>query len=341
MNLKELSDKLGLSPTTVSRALNGYPEVNLRTRQRVEEAAKRHNYAPNSRAKRLATGRSMTIGHLLPMSSEHEMVNPVFADFIAGAGERYTDCGYGLLLSVVLDQNETATYRKLAQNGDVDGFVVHGPKVDDPRIPMLHELGLPFVVHGRSSAVEKPYCWVDVNNRSAFRRATDLLLDLGHRRIALINGIAEMDFVMRRESGFRDAHADRKVELDDALILNAEMNETNGYRSAMALLQHEEPPTGIVISSMISAIGVRRAMSDLALVPGRDVSLVVHDDDLSYFRNDGQVPIYTATRSSVRMAGRLSADMLLKQIEENSDTPEQILLEADLIVGQSTGSVPV
>ena len=83
MKLKELARILGLSQTTVSRALNGYPEVSEATRARVAEAARRHNYRPNVRARALATGRAMTIGHVLPVSTRHEMVNPVFADFIA------------------------------------------------------------------------------------------------------------------------------------------------------------------------------------------------------------------------------------------------------------------
>ena len=68
MNLKQLSATLGLSPTTVSRALNGYPEVNEETRLRVAEAAFRHNYRPNTRAKSLATGRAMAIGHVISLS---------------------------------------------------------------------------------------------------------------------------------------------------------------------------------------------------------------------------------------------------------------------------------
>ena len=88
MNLKELATNLGLSPTTVSRALNGYPEVNEATRERVVAAAKRHNYLPNTRAIRLATGRAMAVGHVIPISTKHEIVNPVFADFIAQIGAR-------------------------------------------------------------------------------------------------------------------------------------------------------------------------------------------------------------------------------------------------------------
>ena len=201
MNLKELSEKLGLSPTTVSRALNGYPEVSESTRRRVVEAARKFNYSPNARATRLATGRAMAIGHLLPVSKEHEMVNPVFSDFIAGAGERYAQEGYDLLLSVVRDEDEAETYRDLATRGAVDGVVLHGPKINDPRIDFLTELGLPFVVHGRSSAISAEYNWVDVNNRRAFERATTLLLDLGHRDIALMNGLSDMDFAARRAAG--------------------------------------------------------------------------------------------------------------------------------------------
>ena len=87
MNLKSLAEELGLSQTTVSRALNGYPEVSEATRQRVEEAARRHNYRPNSRAKGLATGRAMVIGQVIPTSVQHEMVNPIFGDFVAGASQ--------------------------------------------------------------------------------------------------------------------------------------------------------------------------------------------------------------------------------------------------------------
>ncbi len=340
MNLKELSDHLGLSPTTVSRALNGYPEVSERTRKRVEEAAKQHNYSPNARAKRLATGRAMSIGHLLPMSKEHEMVNPVFADFITGAGKRYAEEGYDLLLSVVRDEDEEETYRDLATRGAVDGVVIHGPKVNDPRIALLTELGLPFVVHGRSSEVNAGYNWVDVNNRRAFERATALLLDLGHRRIALLNGLADMDFAARRFAGFREALAARDLAPEADLISHAEMTETYGYQRMQELLALPAPPTAVIVSSIIPALGVRRALVDAGLKLAEDISVVIHDDDLSYFRNDGDVPTYTATRSSVREAGRITAEMLLSAITRGAGAPQNILLEAELMVGQSTGPAP-
>lgn len=340
MNLKELSQKLGLSQTTVSRALNGYPEVSEATRLRVAEAARLYNYSPNKRAMGLATGRSMTIGHVLPTFTQHEMVNPVFGDFVAGALETYGELGYDMLFSKVTDQDEAKTYRDMKRKGSVDGLVLQGPRVNDERIGILNEIGLPFVVHGRSSGVTEDYCWVDVNNKSSFRRATDFLLDLGHERIALINGLEEMDFAERRREGYLEALEARGISADPALMRSSEMTEVYGHHQTRDMLKLPNPPTAILASSLISAIGVRRAIEEARLVMGRDVSVVTHDDDLSYLKNGQDVPIFTATRSSVREAGNRLAEILMDQIHNPGAGPKHELLEADLVVGRSTGPAP-
>lgn len=339
MNLKELATKLGLSPTTVSRALNGYPEVNEATRERVMAAAKRHNYHPNTRAIRLATGRAMAVGHVIPIANRHEIVNPVFADFIAGAGETYSRNNYDMVLSVVPDDEEEATYRGLKSKGNVDGVIVHAPRTQDPRIALLREIGLPFVVHGRATGATEPYCWLDVNNRRAFQRATEFLLDLGHGRIALVNGLEFMDFAIRRRTGYLDALTARGIAPAPELMTSDEMTEISGFRAVQRMLALPHPPTAILCSSMISGMGARRAVESAGLAVGRDVSIIIHDDDLSYMKNGEDVPIFTATRSSVREAGRLAAEMLLDVIAHPGAGPQQRLLEAELIIGQSTGPV--
>lgn len=341
MNLKELSSKLGLSQTTVSRALNGYPEVNEATRNRVLQAARKFNYAPSTRAKGLATGQALAIGHVIPVSSNHEMVNPIFGDFIAGAGEVYARNGYEMILSI-LDENqsEEQVYRGLKSRRAVDGVVVHGPRMDDPRISLLREIDLPFVVHGRASGVNLPYTWLDVNNRRAFNRATEFLLDLGHRRIGLINGLEVMDFAHRRRAGYVDALQAHGLDPDPALMSSGEMTEEFGFVATARYLALENPPTAILASSMISALGVRRAIETAGLVMGRDVSVITHDDALSYMRNGGDIPIFTATRSSVRDAGRQLATMLLNKIANPTAPDQQQLLEVELMVGQSTGPAP-
>lgn len=340
MNLKDLSSLLGLSQTTVSRALNGYPEVSEATRLRVQKAARDHHYEPNARAKGLATGRSRTIGHVIPTSQSHEMVNPVFGDFISGVGEVYGKNGYDMTMSIIATEQELDTYRMLRARGSVDGVVVHAPSMDEPRISLLRDLGLPFVVHGRASNVTEGYSWLDVNNTSAFRRATDFLLDLGHRRIALINGQEHMDFAHRRRRGYLAALQARDVSVRPDLMRSDEMTEIFGYRSAREMLRSDAPPTAFLTSSMITAIGVRRAIADEGLTMGRDISVVTFDDDLSYLKNGDDIPIFTATRSSVRQAGVLLAQMLIDMIDTPGAGPKTRLLEAELIAGSSTGPCP-
>lgn len=339
MTLKELADSLGLSPTTVSRALNGYPEVREETRWRVLEAARKAHYRPNTRAKSLATGRAQAIGHIIPVTSKHEIVNPVFADFIAGAGETYSRAGYDMVLTVVNDEDEAQAYRDLQARGTVDGVIVHAPRMNDMRIPLLTELGMPFVVHGRASGCLMPYSWLDINNQRGFARATDFLLDLGHRRIALVNGLELLDFAYRRRKGVTQAMQARGLTPDPALMYNVEMTETIGYEVASTLLALPDPPTAMLASSMILAIGIRRAATDAGLRLGRDLSVIIHDDELSYLRNGTAEPMFTAVRSSVRQAGREAAELLLDLVSNPGTGPLTRLLEVELTVGASTGPV--
>lgn len=340
MNLKSLAEMLGLSQTTVSRALNGYPEVSEATRQRVQEAARKFNYTPNSRAKGLATGRTMMIGQVIPTTLRHEMVNPVFGDFVAGASQALAGHGYDMVITRVADDAEMRVYQEFRARGVVDGVILQGPSIEDPRISQLNAINLPFIVHGRSSGISESYSWVDVNNRRSFQHATQFLLDLGHRRIALINGLEHMDFAWRRRRGYVQALEERGVFPDPMLMRSAEMTEDYGHRETAELLRSETPPTAFLCASMIAAIGVRRAIQEAGLQMGRDISVITHDDDLSYLKNGTDVPIFTATRSSVRHAGELLAEQLVRLINEPDLAPIQTMLEAELVVGRSTGPAP-
>ncbi|MBF9036387.1 substrate-binding domain-containing protein [Rhodobacterales bacterium HKCCE2091] len=339
MNLKELAASLKLSQTTVSRALNGYPEVREETRRRVLAAAKAANYQPNSRARRLATGRAMAVGHVVTLSDQGQMINPVFSDFMAGAGEVYAREGYDLVLSIVPAGEEERAYRQLASNGSVDGVMVQSPRPDDPRIALLQEIGMPFVVHGRTTARDS-HSWLDIANTTAFRRATDLLLDLGHRRIALLNGEEKLDFARRRRNGYVAALEARGIAPDPALIAGAEMTEAYGYARARALLDGRSPPTAFLASSVLVAFGVGRAVGERGLALGREVSLVTHDDVLSYLSNDRDGPHFTATRSPIRAAGARCAEMLIGLICNPGTGPVQELWPVDLTVGRTTGPCP-
>ncbi|MEV8465418.1 substrate-binding domain-containing protein [Fluviibacterium sp. DFM31] len=339
MNLKDLSSLLGLSQTTVSRALNGYPEVSEATRARVLEAAAAHGYRPDSRARSLATGRAMAVGLVVPVNSRHERVNPIFADFIAGAGDVLSARGYDIMLSLASGEDEAETYRSLAARGRVDGVIVQAPLIRDWRIKMLRDLGLPFVVHGRISGEDAAYSWIDMDNRRAFRKATDHLLDLGHSRIALLNGLRDMDFAHRREDGFLQGMAARGLSPLARHIQNAPMTEDFGYAATTAMLEAEDAPTAILTASVLVAFGARRAIEAKGLKVGRDVSIVTHDDVLTYLPNTGDPPMFTATRSSVRRAGEQALEMLLQLIDAPGCGPLQTLMEAELVQGTSSGPV--
>lgn len=335
--LKDLAGELGLSQTTVSRALNGFPEVNEETRRRVLEAAERLNYRPSARARSLATGQTMTIAHVLTFSDRHEMMNPVYGDFIFGASETYREAGYHIHLAVVADGDQEQVYRNLAAERLVDGVLVQAPMTGDPRIALLSEIGLPFVVHGRASlGDDEGYAWVDVNNRKSFAAATCRLIALGHRRIALVNGPEALDFARRRRDGYEAALAEAGLPPRAGYVVHGEMTESRGYEATRAMLALSEPPTAILTSSILLALGVGRAAAEAGLRLGQDLSLITHDDDLSYLRNGTGTPMFAATRSSVRAAGRIAAELLIEQIAGGA-APAHRLLEAEQIDGPSAG----
>lgn len=338
MNLKDLSSILGISQTTISRALNGYPEVNKDTRTRILEAAKKFNYKPNLNATRLATGRSMAIGHVIPLSAKGEMVNPVFSDFFAGVGEACGRQGYDLLLSVVDDKDHKRAYRELAERGAVDGLIMQFPAVTDLRIKILNEIGMPFVVHGRSLNESSNYSWLDINNTAAFHCATNHLLDQGHTRIALINGDESLDFAARRKKGYESALLERGIMPKPEFMRSGRMTESSGQVAASEMMRLRPCPTAYLTSSILSAIGVRQAVHEAGFSIGHDISIATHDDDLSYLKNSGEVPQFTATRSSVRDAGRRCADILLELIRNPASGPICELWEVELLAGESTGA---
>ncbi|MCF3973343.1 LacI family DNA-binding transcriptional regulator [Paracoccus salsus] len=336
MNLKTFARLVGMSQTTVSRAMNGHPEVSARTRDRLIEAARLHGYAPNAHARSLAIGHAATLGCVIPLSGRNEIVNPIYTDFLAGLGEECAQRRFEINLTVVADAEQDDAYRALKSKGLIGGVVVQFPRRDDSRPTLLNQIGLPFVVHGRVTGHQGPYSWVDVNNRHAFHRATCFLLQLGHRRIALLNGDQQLDFAARRRDGYLNALAEAGITPQPALMLSDEMTTAYGYAGTLRLLEQDNPPTAILCASTMIAQGVNQALDERGLRLGADMSVITFDDDLSYSRNPAAVPVFTAMRSPVRQAGRRIAAMLISKIENADDSAMHELMEAELVVGRST-----
>ena len=331
MNLKQLSDMLALSQTTVSRALNGYPEVSEETRRRVADAAKRHGYRPNPSARRLATGKAGMIGYVMPTGAAVD-IDPHFVEFLSGLGDYARSHELDLVLSPAAADEEETTYRRVVANKQVDAVYVSSPRPADRRIALLNQLGIPFIVHGRSEGLGFDYAFMDIDNEAAFHEAARLLIQLGHDKIGLINGDVSQTFAIFRERGARRALAASGLTLAAERVRSVAMTEENGFRAAMSLLQAETPPTAILCSSLIMALGVVRAIRDLGLTIPGDVSLVAHDDVFPWLKPENfSVPL-TTTRSSIRAAGQRIAERLAAKLSGLETEPRGEVWPVDLVV---------
>lgn len=339
VDLKALAQHLGLSQATVSRALHGHRAIRAATRERVAAAAEELGYRPNSSAQRLATGRANAIGLVFPLE-RLQLLESHFVDFLTGVSELVTRHDQDLVMSPFID-NEEVVLRRLASSRSVDGIIISGPHVHDGRIPLLHSLGLPFVVHGRTETT-LPYAFIDIDNEAVFAKAADLLLDLGHRRIATLNGPAEFHYAAARACGFRRALAARGLSADPTLEHEGPMSEEAGRLLTRQMLESASPPTAIICGSIFLALGAYRALRELGREPGRDLSVVAHDDLFRDLRASRFEPALTATESSVRKAGERLAAILLAQIDDKagSTEPVQEIWPVDLVFRSSAGPVP-
>lgn len=338
MKLKELADRLGLSQTTVSRALNGYPEVAEATRERVSEAAQRYGYRPNASARRLATGRAGAIGAVMK-TDRGQMFDPHYVEFLAGLGERLAEHEIDIVLGMSKASDDTVPYRRIAAGTRVDALILSSPLVSDDRVRLLQSMNMPFILHGRTVG-QAPHAWLDIDNEDGFRHATNHLLDLGHTRIALINGSPKFTYAADRERGFRSAMAERGLTVDDRLIAEGVMTDEVGYRFASQFLATTPRPTAMLVSSMMMALGAFRAMRAAGLTLGRDVSMIAHDDVFPYLNADRMVPTMSTTRSSIKAAGARIGELAVEMLGGRDPETIHELWPVDLVIRQSTGPAP-
>ena len=340
MNLKELSQMLGLSQTTISRALNGYPEVNEDTRQRVLKAAKETGYRPNRAAQRLATGKAGSIGLIMPISPDHSS-DMHFAEFQSGLAEASIEHDFHFVIMPSRAEDEEQAIRWLVASGSVDGYYLAYIRERDPRIAMAKSLSLPFIVHGRSFGLELDYPFLDVDNEGAFYDATRFLLQLGHTRVALLNGQADLDFACRRRCGAERALAEKGLILDPSHTRHSFMSDEQGYRGMKEILAGPARPTAVLCASTVLALGAVRAMNEFGLKLGTDISLIAHDDELPLLKPENFSTPLTTTRSSLRAAGLRVGERLIAMIQQREPAPPaQELWKVELVVRASTGAAP-
>jgi len=334
MSLREIAAALGLSVTTVSRALAGHGDVAAATRALVAAEADRRGYRPNPLASRLRRGRSEAVAVVVPAEPGH-FSDPFFNELLVGLGEALSAADLELLVCAARPgAEEMKAYRRLVEGRRVDGIVLARMRVEDERAAWLQERGFPFVCHGRTAS-RRPVAHVDTDGEAAVAAATQRLIGLGHRHIGLINAPAIYSFANHREAGWRRALA--AARLDPGPALAAEPSEENGYRLAAQLLAARDAPSAIVCATDRLAVGTLAAIAAAGRRAGRDVSVIGFDDLPAASYTD---PPLTTIRNPAREMARRLVEMLREVIGGRPPGDFAELFESPLVARASDGPAP-
>lgn len=305
--LKDLASSLGLSITTVSRALDGYDDVSEATRARVKAAAEAVGYRPNAAARRLRKGATEMVTMVLP-TEPGQFNEPLYIELLAALGRRLARDGYDLtLLASPPGTEELKTYRRLVEGRRTDGLIVVRTRRDDARIRWLLEQDFPFVAMGRTEvAGDIPF--VDGDGTAAFEDATLRLVALGHRRIGLVAAPNAFTFSGLRREGYRRAMAASGLPLFEC---EAAADEEGGFLAAREMLAAADRPTALLCATDRIAYGVMRAARQAGLTLPDDLSVIGHDNLPASAFTD---PPLTTMELPIDETGDILADLLLARI---------------------------
>lgn len=333
--LSQVSKHLGLSMATVSRALNGYPEVNEKTRKRVLQVADELGYRPNSVAQKLATGKSKQVGIMLH-SPDELVCAPTFLTELANITNELGKSGYDLLINSSLQGNNLQALKNFVSKSSPDGLIIKAPEVNDERIQFLVEKGIPFVVHGHDMS-DHEYAYFDIDNASVATQSVSFLHQLGHKKIAFINSDESLAYARARSKAFQHQVKVLGLEPQWCEIFHCAPEVTSGHELAIELFNSSQCPTAFICSNTKVAYGLYRAAAELGLEVGKDISVISHDDGIQHFETRGFNPPLTVTHSPLTDSSQPIADAMVKLISGIKSTELQITSPVDLIVRASTG----
>ncbi len=335
VTLKDVAHATGLSVTTVSRALNGFDDVAIDTREHIMAKATQLGYAPNLNARRLKTQRADAFGLIVP-NEDLRFSDPFFADLLSGVIDQIAD--YGLELNITTPTEKDAyleLYLNYIRSRRVDGFILVRTTADDPRIALLQDHNFPFVAFGRADETAD-FSFVDEDGTDGFRQAVDHLVALGHRRIACIAEPRTLTKSRQRVQGYIDGLMSNALPVDESLIVEGRFRQRSGRESTEQLLDLPNPPTAIVAVNDLLAIGAMSAIQDRGLTVGKDVSVTGFDDiTLSNYVS----PALTTLHMPAHDMGRQLCQNLHKVITSNGKERPQTIVVPKLIVRNSTGPV--
>lgn len=317
--IARLAQELGISTGTVSRALNGRPDVSETTRQLVLETAKRLGYAPNQAARSLAQGTTRSVGFMMDLERETAASSEYFfMGVFDGVQSVLTEHGLDLLvLPRPTKANSLDFLRRYVTRGVFDGMILAATQRIDPRIELLESAGIPFATLGRSTS-GKHYPWIDLDFEGVAHMAVDRLAAAGHKRIAVTVPTGNINFGPLFESAYRDALTRNGLPFDRDLVFPTGRNEDAGYRLVDEMAARPNPPTALLLIFETVAIGIYRRLAELGRVPGRDLAIIG-------FRDEPTVrflmPSLTCFSAPLHELGEDLAKALLARIPAFADQP--------------------
>ncbi|MGG0589470.1 LacI family DNA-binding transcriptional regulator [Priestia megaterium] len=330
--IKDIARVAGVSVTTVSRALNGYSDVNEKTRQKIAAVARELNYSPNTLARGLVMQKSKTIGLLVSGISRESVKDNFTFEVLCGVNERASTLGYDLILfnTNTMMQREK-TYTQLCRERRVDGAIIQGIKKEDPYLKEVVESDIPCVlvdipVHSNSVG------YVTTDNALGAKKAVKHLASLGHKHIGMINGHEDAFVSQERLNGYREALKECGLPFRSEWVVSGNFEEKKAEKVARELINRHKEVTAIFCASDLMALGALKACKELDLHVPKEISIVGYDNIVlaSY-----SSPNLTTVGQEVFQIGYEAADLLIEMLE-GKETNMKRYLDTKLIIREST-----
>ncbi|HVU47606.1 MAG TPA: LacI family DNA-binding transcriptional regulator [Terracidiphilus sp.] len=328
-SLKQLAEHLGLNPATVSVVLNDVPgrSIPQATRDRIKAAAKELNYQPNLLARSLRSRRTLTIGILVP-----ELGDGYHTQVMSGIGDQLIKAGYFYFTAHHRHKrNLVEEYTRLLIGRGAQGIIAIDTLLE-------HPIGIPVVAVAGHKHIEG-VTNVLLDHRRAAELALSHLYSLGHRKIAFMRGQPFSSDSDERWKSLVAVAEQMGIEIKPELVVSLERDLTSpelGYPVVQQLLAAKEPFTAIVAFNDISAIGAIRALQDVNLKVPEDVSVIGFDDIKAAAYT---LPRLTTINQPLEEIGRIATQSLLNKIHNTVPPQDEITVEPELIVRESTGPV--
>jgi LacI family transcriptional regulator len=326
ITIVDIAQKLGVSYTSVSRALTGKKGVGPETRKRILAEAEKLGYQPNALARGLVSKSTSTVGLLIP-----DITNPFFPEVARGVEEACRQAGYNLFLcNSNWDRDQERRCLEALQKNRVDGLIINPSSAAN--VGFIEKMRIP-VVFLNTKIDDRKTSYVGIDNALGAGMAVDHLLACGYKRIAFIGGTDQSYSNVQRQAGYVGALRLHGLAVEEGLILNGSFDTDSGYQLARRLLESPNPPDAIVAGNDIIALGVLQYTQEKRLAVPQDFGLVGFDD--IYAAGLPQVQLTTIALPK-RQLGRQAFSMLLEKMG-TPDTPSaQYVIQPQLVVRNTT-----